>query len=101
MVSASHTRTRCRSVAGLLILSLFWLPLPLRAQDTSDRPEWIRPSNANSPAVGGIRGGIVFGLWPHDVETGWPSERVRPRGLIRVGLEQNGLVHLINFVESK
>lgn len=40
----------------------------------------------------------MFGLWPYDVETGWPDSRIRPRGLIRIGLEQNGLVYLINFI---
>jgi hypothetical protein len=59
---------------------------------------WIRPADTHGPAVWGIRNGIVFSLWPHDVETGWPRSRIRPRGLIRIGYEQNGLTYLINFV---
>lgn len=61
-------------------------------------PEWIRPADTRGPAVWGIRGGIAFSLWPYDVETGWPASRIRPRGLIRIGYEQNGLTYLINFV---
>jgi hypothetical protein len=84
---------------GLLILCLCAQPVISQpAQVDSTNADWIRPPTAQSPAVWGIRGGIVFSLWPHDVETGWPSTRIRPRGLIRIGYELNGLVYLINFV---
>jgi hypothetical protein len=87
-----------------IILFLFFFILPasgyaLQADSTRETMvDWIRPADARSPSVWGIRGGIVFSLWPHDVETGWPDSRIRPRGLIRIGYEQDGLVYLINFV---
>lgn len=80
-------------LASSLVLVLFALVTAIapaaRAADAGT--QWIRPADAESAAVWGIRGGIVFGLWPYAVETGWPEARVRPRGLIRVGYEQNGL----------
>jgi hypothetical protein len=82
---------------GCAILFLVFLAAATE-RSRADSVDWIRPAGNQSPAVWGIRGGIVFSLWPHDVETGWPSSRIRPRGLIRIGYELNGLVYLINFV---
>lgn len=71
---------------------------PDAAAPDATEVRWIRPSDARSPAVWGIREGIVFSLWPYDVETGWPESHVRPRGLIRIGHDLNGVTHLLNFV---
>jgi hypothetical protein len=92
------TRKRILRIgAGILFLIVFTMAsCPFRAD--SAKPDWIRPPGNQSPPVWGIRGGIVFSLWPYEVETGWPSSRINPRGLIRIGYELNGLVYLINFV---
>lgn len=59
---------------------------------------WIRPAEKKDPAVWGIRGGIVFGLWPYGIETGREATGGGPRGLIRVGYEFQGQVYMINFI---
>lgn len=68
------------------------------AQTTSGDTEWLLPESGKDPAVWGIRGGIVFGLWPYTIETGREEMGGGPRGLIRVGYEFNGAVYLINFI---
>ncbi|WP_407353050.1 hypothetical protein [Luteimonas sp. R10] len=81
-----------------MLLALWALPLVPRAAPAAAQERWIRPADVHAPPVWGIRGGIVFSLWPDDLETGWPRTRPRPRGLIRIGREQAGMVYLINFV---
>lgn len=68
------------------------------AQAASARVEWIRPVNEKSPAVWGIRNGIVFGLWPYDIENPVKEKEGGPRGLIRVGYEFKGHIDMINFI---
>lgn len=67
-----------------------------KAQKVLSAPEWIRPANGNGPAIWGIRNGIVFGLWPFNIETG--EKGGGPRGLIRVGYEFKGNIDHINFI---
>ncbi|MBN2128095.1 MAG: hypothetical protein JW741_01310 [Sedimentisphaerales bacterium] len=69
-------------------------PEDLRGRDA----RWILPDDFRSPSVWGIRGGIVMGLWPHSVETTRERGTGGPRGLLRIGYEQNGLTYLINFI---
>ena len=100
-----HSRSPVRSIA---VVGLLLILAPALAADRNDvaaqsptastDARWIRPADPWGPPVWGIRDGIVFSLWPYDVETGWPASRMRPRGLIRVGYQQNGLTYLINFI---
>ncbi len=65
---------------------------------SAQQSNWIRPSSRTDPSVWGVKGGIVFSLWPYGVETGATSFGGGPRGLIRVGYEFNGKIYLINFL---
>jgi hypothetical protein len=78
------------------IISLFFslISLNVKAQNI----EWIRPAARTSPSVWGIKGGIVFSLWPYGVESGANPFGGGPRGLIRLGHEYRGHIHLINFL---
>jgi hypothetical protein len=78
-----------------LTLSLFFIAACL---NVTAQVDWIRPAARTSPSVWGIKGGIVFSLWPYGVETSSNVFGGGPRGLIRVGYELNGNVHLINFL---
>ena len=71
----------------------------LLAGDVSGQDgRWILPENERtSPALWGIRDGIVFSLWPTPVgilQTGSGG----PRGLIRVGYNFKDTSYLINFI---
>jgi hypothetical protein len=85
---------------GAMILSLLILFFyeNIKAQKASSNVEWIRPANAKSPSIWGIKNGIVFSLWPYNVETGADKMGGGPRGLIRVGYEFKGNIYLINFI---
>lgn len=52
---------------------------------------WVRPAAPSEPLIWGRRDGIVFGLAS-------PGGMRGPRGLIRVGILNNGQAELINFV---
>lgn len=69
-----------------------------KAQVSSLENGWIRPENAKAAAVWGIRGGIVFSLWPYEIESPGDQQGGGPRGLIRVGYESGGRVYLINYI---
>jgi hypothetical protein len=83
---------------------LFSLFLAVSIQDikaqttTTVKPSWIRPVNNDAPSVWGLRNGIVFSLWPYNVETDGVVLGGGPRGLIRVGYESEGKIYLINFI---
>ncbi len=81
----------------LWALALFTTKKP-EAQAITGNAEWIRPVNEKSPAVWGIHNGIVFGLWPFDIESAGEKKEGGPRGLIRVGYEFMGHVEKINFI---
>lgn len=81
-----------------LVLYLFLLMGEISAQNPSSKTQWIRPSNEKAPSVWGIHNGIVFALWPYDVESARSAMGGGPRGLIRVGYEFNGNTYLINFI---
>lgn len=68
------------------------------AQTSSSETEWIRPVDEKSPAVWGIRNGIVVGLWPSAIETARSGTSGGPRGLLRVGYEFKGNIYKINFI---
>jgi hypothetical protein len=85
-------------IAAGFIIILFLIPVSLSVQAQEKKVEWIRPAARTSPAVWGIKGGIVFSLWPYGVETNADAFGGGPRGLIRIGHEYNGTVHLINFL---
>jgi hypothetical protein len=72
--------------------------LPAEAQRPASKIAWIRPDNANSPAVWGIRNGIVVGLWPAPLENSKPGADGGPRGLLRVGYEFHGIIYHINYI---
>lgn len=69
-----------------------------QAQAVPSNVEWIRPINEKSPAIWGIHNGIVFGLWPYDIENPVKEKEGGPRGLIRVGYEYKGHIDMINFI---
>lgn len=80
-----------------LFFSLFLITSGLNVSAQSN-PEWIRPSSRTSPSVWGIKGGIVFSIWPYGVETDASAFGGGPRGLVRVGYEFRGKTYLINFI---
>ncbi|MEO6845148.1 MAG: hypothetical protein ABI184_08245 [Ginsengibacter sp.] len=81
----------------LSLLALFFYEYP-KAQNLSSNIEWIRPTNDKSPSIWGIKSGIVFSLWPYNLETGAEKLGGGPRGLIRVGYEFQGNIYLVNFI---
>jgi len=60
-----------------------------------DGVEWITPTAKEGKPTWGIKGGIVFGLWPASLSG---PGKGSPRGLIRVGYERDGKTELINFI---
>lgn len=81
--------------SGLLFFSFLFLHGLIVSAQT---PEWIRPASRTSPSIWGLKGGIVFSIWPYGVETDASSFGGGPRGLIRVGYEFKGKIYLINFL---
>jgi hypothetical protein len=77
----------------LFLIILFYHDVNAQGPDKN----WIRPANAKSEAMWGIGNGIVFSIWPTGVE-GDRENTGGPRGLIRVGYENNGTVYLVNFL---
>lgn len=87
------------------LLAMALLPLSLTAQPGEQGKKieardsrWILPADASSPSVWGIRGGIVVGLWPYGIETAREAWGGGPRGLLRIGIEKNRAVYMINFI---
>lgn len=85
-------------IASGFIISLFLISTSLNVQAQGKETGWIRPAARTAASVWGIKGGIVFSLWPYGVETSANAFGGGPRGLIRVGHEFNGTIHLINFL---
>ncbi|MCR8558726.1 hypothetical protein KXD93_13800 [Mucilaginibacter sp. BJC16-A38] len=82
-------------------LSLFFTGLCLLVSiqfASAQSVQWIRPDNEKSPPMWGIKGGIVFSLWPKSIEPSGPGTDGGPRGLIRIGYEYQGSVNLINYI---
>lgn len=90
-------KKRTSSIGFFVLISLFASACAVAQHDSSD-PVWIRPASAESPARWGIKGGIVFSLWPTPVSSSSQSETGGPRGLIRVGYNFNGITYLINYI---
>ncbi|MGV8879769.1 MAG: hypothetical protein ACOH2A_12135 [Sphingobacteriaceae bacterium] len=82
----------------IMIVALILVLNNATAQVSSPQNDWIRPENAKAAAVWGIRGGIVFSLWPYGIESPGDQQGGGPRGLIRVGYESGGHVYLINYI---
>lgn len=61
-------------------------------------PDWILPADGTSPALWGIRDGIIFSLWPTAVGSNLEGTTGGPRGLIRVGYNFKDASYLINFI---
>jgi hypothetical protein len=68
------------------------------SQNKKYKPEWIRPLDERSPAIWGIRNGIVVSLWPSPIEAVVKEDVGGPRGLLRIGYDFMGKTHLINFI---
>lgn len=65
---------------------------------TAGQAQWIRPEDHYSPAVWGIRNGIVVSIWPYGVEGEPGTFGGGPRGLLRIGLQSAAGFHLLNFI---
>lgn len=86
-----------RTFLFLCIITLFQPQEKIRAQTDSASSvdsDWILPGDESDSAVWGIRGGIVFALWPSEVE----PKAGGPRGLLRIGHNFKGRTYLINFI---
>ncbi|SFP81781.1 hypothetical protein SAMN05444277_102104 [Parafilimonas terrae] len=92
-----YSRFLHKKLFPLFVLALF-VCKKSETQTISENIKWIRPVNEKSPAVWGIRNGIVFGLWPYDIENPVKEKEGGPRGLIRVGYEFKGHIDMINFI---
>jgi hypothetical protein len=68
------------------------------AQKMAAQVPWIRPEGEKSPPIWGIHNGIVVGLWPAAIEATGQNADGGPRGLLRIGYDNNGVVSLINFI---
>ena len=79
-------------------IALLLLTGNIQAQETQAVVPWIRPDHAGSPAVWGIRNGIVVGIWPSAIEGNKQSSDGGPRGLLRIGYEWLGMVYHINYL---
>jgi|GEM_PF-203169 len=55
----------------------------------------IVPADANAPLIFGVRGGIHLALPPAALDA---RPEGGPRGLVRVGLEIDGSLHLVNYI---
>ena len=60
--------------------------------------EFVRPEKPGDPLIYGVRNGIFVALHPSGLD-GRPQGG--PRGLIRVGYEENGRRYLINYIAVK
>lgn len=95
----SAVRAVITSIIFLWTLSLFQPQGEVRAQTDTDSvssvdADWILPGDESDSAVWGIRGGVVFALWPSEVE----PKAGGPRGLLRIGHNFKGRIYLINFI---
>lgn len=72
----------------LLTLSPLFLCRPALAP-------FVRPAKIGDPLVYGVRDGIAVALHPFGLDA---RERGGPRGLIRVGYQEDGKYHLINYI---
>ncbi|MFN0059904.1 MAG: hypothetical protein ACKVX7_15710 [Planctomycetota bacterium] len=79
--------TTSRVVVGAIVCCLF-LASPLAA-------DFIRPMKAGDPPIYGVRGGIVVAVYPAALDA---RPEGGPRGLLRVGYEENGKFTLINYI---
>jgi hypothetical protein len=57
--------------------------------------DFIRPMNPGDPLIYGVRNGICVAMYPNALD-GRPMGG--PRGLIRVGFQEEGTFHLLNYI---
>jgi len=94
----NQSRVRMSALLGVLgVILMVWI-FPVYAQQQSVRSPWIRPKDEKGAALWGIKGGMVFSLWPYGLESGKGTYGGGPRGLIRVGIEREGRIYMINFL---
>jgi hypothetical protein len=78
-----------RTTGALLLAGvLFFGSSPARA-------EFVRPDTADQPLIYGVKNGIVVAIHPFGLDA---RPHGGPRGLIRVGYEEEGRYHLINYI---
>ncbi len=80
------------SRVGLLwaLVGLFWFSLSGAAS-----ADFIRPANAGDPLIYGVKNGICVAVHPDALDSRGMGG---PRGLIRVGYQEAGKLHLINYI---
>lgn len=61
----------------------------------ASRADFIRPQKAGEPLIYGVPNGICIAVYP-DALDGRPQGG--PRGLIRVGYQESGKFHLLNYI---
>jgi hypothetical protein len=79
-------------------VSMSFFSIPAFTQQQVSPAQWIRPDNAASPPVWGIRNGIVVALWPAAIENIRPGNDGGPRGLLRIGYEWKNIIYHINYI---
>ena len=57
--------------------------------------DFIRPVNAGDPLIYGVRNGLCVAVYPNALDS---RPRGGPRGLLRVGYQEDGKFRLINFI---
>jgi hypothetical protein len=78
-----------RTIAPVLLTAaVFYLCPPVSAQ-------FIAPAKADDPPVYGVKNGIMIALHPAALDA---HKQGGPRGLIRVGYQEEGKYHLINYI---
>ncbi|HPQ69838.1 MAG TPA: hypothetical protein PKW95_11980 [bacterium] len=78
-----------------------WSPLGVQWEPTIDRfgedDPFIRPMSAGDYPIWGVRDGMVMGIAPARVGLG-RDDVGGPRGLLRMGFEEDGALYFINFL---
>ncbi len=86
-----------RKTIGIFCLTLL-AGAALAQPGPSGRAEWIRPEARSSKSIWGLRGGIVFALWPYGIEHASQPFGGGPRGLLRIGYEHGDTIYHINYI---
>ncbi len=76
-------------------VSGFFLAVATSLLCSPARAEFIRPEKPGDPLIYGIKNGIVIALHPAALDG---RKHGGPRGLFRVGYQEDGKYHLINYI---
>src|SRR5262245_22138170 len=76
------------TVRLLLTAALLWFGSPAAA-------EFVRPQKADDPLIYGVKNGILVAVHPFGLDR---RQQGGPRGLIRVGYEEDGRHYLLNYI---